>query len=107
MSGYADRHGQWWGEKMKNSELVKYEGPLTGLEGQRRFVLRQMAVRRPCAVCNQPISTFEAAGIDIDGYTFGEKYDYQCPNCGEPLTDELTFAGYQFWRTKRKPEEES
>jgi hypothetical protein len=104
MSGYADRHGTWWGEKMRNHELITYEGPLTGLEGQRRFLLRALSVPMPCAVCNTPINVFEAAGIDIDDYDLnGANYEYECPHCGEPLKDEMTLAGYRFWRTKREP----
>lgn len=68
-----------------NTELLNMSDPeaklLTGIERQRRFVMRIQARQMPCPNCGTGQSVFEAAGIKLDDYDFGvSEHKYTCIN---------------------------
>ena len=76
---------------MTNRQVLAYDGPnrlLTGIEKQRRFVLRVLSAKRPCPNCGSAHDVFEVTGVDIDAYDLmrSDNPDHgHCPACKSGL----------------------
>jgi DNA-directed RNA polymerase subunit RPC12/RpoP len=75
---------------MTNQELLLYPNDklLTGLDSQRRFLLRQAYAKCPCPNCGCKQNQFEASGISIDDWNFShsdEERKYKCIDCEREL----------------------
>src|SRR3954453_5392639 len=86
---------------MTNREILKTPKDLLGeVDKQRLFLLRVESTPVPCPACKQPVNAFEAAGIDLDEYDFGNtRYEYRCPGCGAALEQVVPFiaGGGALW----------
>lgn len=70
------------------------------MDRQRLFLLRVESTPVPCPACKRAVNAFEAAGIDLDDYDFGNtQYEYRCPACGAALEQVVPFitAGGALW----------
>ena len=78
---------------MTNREILQASPELLGeVDKQRLFVLRVESALVPCPACKRPVNAFEAAGIDLDDYDFGQtKYAYRCPGCAARLEQVVPF----------------
>lgn len=78
-----------------NSQLLTLPAStLTGLQKQRRFLLRIALTPMPCPICHEPTNKLEAAGVELDAYDVtGAKdaHQYRCPHCQAPLTYVVPF----------------
>lgn len=73
---------------------------LTGLERQRRFVLRMDSSRLPCPNCGAQQNVFEAAGIHINDYDFANPpKTFHCMGCKRELRHDvpLFHSGPALW----------
>jgi hypothetical protein len=72
---------------MTNRELLQADGQtLSPVDRQRQYVLRVELMPMACPACLQPVNAIAAAGIEIDGYRFGQvKHEYRCPHCQAEL----------------------
>jgi hypothetical protein len=73
---------------MKNSELLNTSRKLSGVEGQRQFILQIHSVAMPCPNCAHHLNVFEAQGIDVDDYDAAgptEKKPMHCTKCKRAL----------------------
>ena len=91
---------------MTNREILKTSKQvLTELERQRHFVLQVDGTPMPCPACQTKVNLFDAAGIDIDNYDFGNtKHAYRCPSCGaelEQVIPIIAISGHWLWRLKQ------
>jgi hypothetical protein len=68
---------------MTNRDLLSTPKALLGpVDKQRLFVLHVEGTAMPCPACKKAANAFEAAGIDIDQYDFGNSpYAFRCPHC--------------------------
>ena len=86
---------------MTNREILKRPKQLLGeIDKQRLFLLRVESTPVPCPACKRPVNAFEAAGIDLDEYDFGNTpYEYRCPGCGAELERVVPFfaGGGTLW----------
>jgi uncharacterized protein (UPF0212 family) len=86
---------------MTNRDILKTPKALLGeVDKQRLFLLRVESTAVPCPACKRPVNAFEAAGIDLDDYDFGNtRYEYRCPGCGAELEQVVPFiaAGGALW----------
>lgn len=86
---------------MTNREILQTPRQLLGtVDRQRLFLLWVKSTPVPCPACKRPVNAFEAAGIDLDDYDFGNtKYQYRCPGCGAELEQVVPFlaAGGSLW----------
>jgi uncharacterized protein (UPF0212 family) len=86
---------------MTNRQLLHTpEQLLTELDRQRLFLLRVDGTPMPCPACKKPVNLFEAAGIDLDQYDFGNtSYSCCCPGCGAKLEQVISFiaGGGALW----------
>ena len=91
---------------MTNHELLRTPDHLLGELGrQRRFLLRTEGTPLPCPACKEPVSYFQAAGIDPDAYDFGAtRHDCRCPTCGAELEQVVPFiasgGASWYWQLK-------
>lgn len=78
---------------MTNRELLQApESALSGLDRQRRYLLRVESTPSPCPACRTPVNVFAAAGIDLDAYDFGATLlAYRCPSCRAELDQVVPF----------------
>lgn len=86
---------------MTNREILKTPNHLLAeVDRQRLFLLRVESTPVPCPACKRPVNAFEAAGIDLDAYDFGNThYKFRCPGCGAHLEQIVPFlaAGGALW----------
>ena len=86
---------------MKNSELLTYEGDnIGGLEKQRRYILRMLAMPMPCPNCATRSTWFQATGVEIDAWDpkDAEKEVGECPSCKRWLIYTVPMMGIPYWR---------
>jgi len=84
----------------KRKLLRKPNQTQSHLDRQRLLLLRVENTRMSCPACKTPVSALDAAGIDADGYDFGQTHHrYQCPICGARLVQIVPpiSSGYPFW----------
>ena len=88
---------------MKNSELIGPAAPskrlLTGLEGQRQFVLRIEQGPFGCPNCGTEHAKWEIHGIsDVDDYDLSTSHgdEGKCKGCGRGLRYCVPFVGTPF-----------
>jgi ribosomal protein S27E len=81
---------------MTNRELLAEtcsKALLTGIENQRRFILRLHSVQQGCPNCGHKQNVFEAAGVEIDDYDFGKTpLAFKCGGCGRDLKHNVPFV---------------
>ena len=74
---------------MKNSELIRCTSDrlLTGLDKQRRLILREYSVQQGCPNCGTQQNVFEATGVDVDAWDCnrGGETVGTCSGCGRRL----------------------
>jgi transposase-like protein len=88
---------------MTNTEILGAPDALLGpIERQKKYVLRHAMTRYPCPVCGHEANVLEAAGIEVDAYTFGvDKPVCRCPRCAVGLKQVIPLMGPAwFWRRK-------
>jgi hypothetical protein len=93
---------------MTNEEILKAPAELLGpIDKQKKYVLGMALVRCPCPVCGRAANVFEAAGIEVNAYTFGrEKLSFKCPACAVELRKVVPLMGPPwFWMRKFDNEE--
>lgn len=78
---------------MTNREILQTpKEMLREVDRQRQFLLRVESTPVPCPACKKPVNAFEAAGITLDDYDFGNtQYEYRCPACGAELEQIVPF----------------
>ena len=86
---------------MTNREILHTPKQLLAeVDRQRLFLLRVESTPVPCLACKRPVNAFEAAGIDLDDYDFGNtQYEYRCRGWGAALEQVVPFiaAGGALW----------
>jgi predicted RNA-binding Zn-ribbon protein involved in translation (DUF1610 family) len=78
---------------MKNSELLSTSRKLSGVEGQRQFILRMQNVKMPCPNCAHQLNVYEAHGVDVDDYKPEAVLESNphCTKCGRALRYTVPF----------------
>src|SRR5262245_22116204 len=86
---------------MTNEEiLTTQEAMLTAIDRQKKFLLKLALRKMACPVCAHRADQFEAAGITINEYTFGEEeLSFRCVNsaCGVELMKVIPLIGGPAW----------
>ena len=87
---------------MTNQELLNAApSTLSGLDKQRRYVLKMATLPMPCPACLTPNTEVDALGGDIEAYDFGHAHPekpFHCKQCHRELRLTVPFIGTNFWR---------
>lgn len=88
-----------WKENPTNEELLTFpDSLLTGIQRQRRFLLKVALTTMPCPVCVKPTNMIQAAGVTLNEFWVGETermndHAFKCPHCQAPLKYVVPFVG--------------
>jgi len=92
-----------------NEDILSTEdSKLSGLDKQRKFLLRMAIQVSPCPVCGDDCSLLEAAGVALNDYALGGvgEPSFRCPanECGVELRQAIPLfvlgGGHWFWMRK-------
>jgi|SRR5262245_25604375 len=88
-----------------NTELLNAHKStlLSGVDKQRRFLLKIATTPTTCAGCGQLVSQVEATGKSLDEYPVDDAQDseFTCPHCQTKLHWIVPLMGAPFWMTER------
>ncbi len=85
---------------MTNSELLAYKGnQLSGLDGQRRYVLRQLTRPMGCPNCGTLQSFIEAKRLTVDAFDTDVSHPdkSECIKCGRGIDYTVPMMGDAHW----------